>query len=228
MKVITVSILAVVLVLLLTSCDDRGGDKPTISMSANRTHLYSDNNNLNHATVAFVLDGSPAYAYDAKILVEYNSAKGIFVGTGSSEFVRTDNQGIASGTFQVYEGVSGIVTLKARLDRFRNVEEILNFVVYKLPQIDQFYATSTTIDSDGSTDIFVKLVCPDNQADNIKNQTILFTSNQGLLQFASVTTNNDGIAQNHFSGNGATGTAVITARLQINQSTSEALTITLQ
>ncbi len=232
MKYLTGLLIAVLIMALITACDDRGGDKPKIFLSADNTHLYSDggNCNLDYAIVSFVLEGSAGYINDAKILVEYNSDKALFAGTGSSLFVRTNNQGIANGTFQIKEGVSGVVNLTARMDRFREVKTEIGFIVYRLPEIESFTTQNdiTTLPPEGDVNIFVQLKCPDGQIDNIRNRNVLFSTNKGLLEKSVVVSNNDGIAQNLFSGGGGTGQAVITAKLELCNNVSQTLTITLE
>ena len=208
---------------MLVACEDRGGDKPRLALSVENDQLYGAgiNCNMNYTNITFILDGSKGYIQDAKILVEYDELKGTFVGTGSSEFVITDQDGIAEGQFLAKPHTFGVVALTARHSRFRDVKETATLYLYDIPEIE-ISAEQYEIHKDDSVDIVVQLT---DQADNVDNKTILFTTTSGLLAFNQVTTDDNGRAHNIFEANGQTGPAVIRAALQFCPNERREITI---
>jgi hypothetical protein len=220
-------LLTSVLLLALISCDDRGADKPRMEffMSTNTVYGNGAQCNLNYADVSFRLEGNPGFVNDVKILVEYDSDMGLFVGTGSSQFVITDNEGNATGRFVANENAVGVTTLKAKVERFPSVEETLIVYVYDVPEITHLIAETPEITPDGGTEI---LVIINDSANQVANKRINFTTNKGLLQYSHRMTDNDGRATNFFSANGETGTVVIKAALDLCPNENREVTITIE
>lgn len=229
MKISFFVFILVPLLFCMSSCDDRDGAKPDIDVVIENHILYSDGAscNLNYTDITFILDGSSGLISNAKILVEYDTEKGTFLGTGSSQHIITDKNGIAVGRFITKDGASGVVGFEAKMDRFKSVRMVQPIYIYKLPQITQFYSETNTVSANGSTTIYA--VLRDHTGNSpVPNTKIRFTTTRGLIDSEFVTTNEQGIAQNIFCGANQSGTAVITAALGICPNRYRNLTIVVE
>lgn len=212
--------------MFVTSCDEREGVKPTIEMLIANNQLYSDGAacNLNYTDITFILEGSPGFISGAKIMVEYDASKGLFIGSGSSQFIIADELGVAEGRFVSNLGTSGVISFTASMERFPSVREVKPISIYKLPDMD-LTADDMSIPPNGTTTVYARLT---DQLGNVANKAVNFSTSLGMLESSTATTDSEGIAEVLFFGNNQTGSAVITASLQICSNVSENITIILE
>jgi hypothetical protein len=216
----------ILLVLVLSACEDRDAQKPELTLSIVNNELYGDgqNCNLNYTDVLFTLEGTTDFIANVKILVEYDPSKGFFVGPGSN-YIYTDSNGAATGIFQVYESTLGVIPITAKLERFPSVKKTKVILAYDLPQIESFSADCVSMPCNESTYLSIQLT---DQAGNLAQQKIDFSTNLGFFEHDSVLTDANGYAENIFFGNQETGTAVISARLALCPDIVEYLMIILE
>ncbi len=221
---ITVPILLAILVssliisvITLTGCEERKGDQPEMTISFSRKNLYPNgvDCNLNYAEITFFLTGSPSFIQNEKILIDYSM--GTFVGAvsgGDANHVITNKDGIAKGIFRASENATGVVSFKARMNRFRDVEETTPLYLFELPSIELTTADNI-IAKNSALGITVKISDSANNIQNLSNQPITFSSNLGSFAENVVRTNENGIVDNTFYSHDQTGTSVIRAALDI-------------
>jgi hypothetical protein len=207
-------IIACLALLFLVGCDKREGDKPILTVIPGAQPLY---NVANHDTIniACQLAGSSSVLYaNQKINVIYDSAMGLFVGSGASNYLMTDTQGYAQGFFKVQNGYYGDIDIKLSPDHFPAQARTITIQAQDMPMITAFAATDSTLTTlDASTDISLSLT---SNSDNKKNQWIKFFSSVGTsVEYDSVLTDTLGIANNIFHRNQFTGNATISAYLKI-------------
>ncbi len=203
------------LFVLFVACDSRGDDDPTMDISAADSFVYNEAG-YNEVLFEIQLDGPSSKLYERKILVDYNDRFGNFIGTGSSEYMITDENGFADGRFAAYD-TTGVVNIKFTLEDWPSEHEDFDIEVLDMPKIDSLVATSDTLLADGnsSTSIQAYISC-DN--DYMNGHNVLFTSTAGNLQYESVATDEDGVAYNNFFAPNQVGTVTITAKLEIDPS----------
>lgn len=217
---------SIVMVIILVACEDRAGDEPRMVISVQNNELYGAgiDCNLNYTEITFILDGNPGFIRDAKILVDYDKLRGTFVGTGSPDYIVTNSDGIAVGTYLAKPTARGVTQFTAKMERFRSVEETVVLYLYDMPEIE-VTAEDMIISPDELTNIFVQLT---DKSDNVANKTIVFTTNRGLLAFETAVTDENGKAANVFDANGHSGSATIRATLQFCPNNFEELQITIR
>ena len=223
---IMIFVFSLLISLLITGCDDRGGEKPTLTVSFDRDKLYGAGAdcNINHSRVTFIMEGSPSFTKEAKLLVEYDKLRGVFVGTGSSDYIITQNDGTAIGTYMAYPNAYGSTAFTVIVDRFRDVKETVVINLYDIPEIE-LTADEYDIHHTESTKIYVKLT---DQADNTANIPIKFTTNSGLLVNETVYTDDSGKAENIFEANEQIGNATVRAALGFCHNEYKEIVITRQ
>lgn len=214
------------LLIALTSCDEREGVKPIMQIDVDNNHLYSDGIDceLNYTDIHFHLEGSPGFISEAKILVDYDRTKGLFVGTGSSQFIITDESGYAKGMFVAEEGELGYVTLEARMETFASVNETIIIALFDLPDISM-ESDSEIIPSEGTAQLQVVLT---DLSGNVTGQEINFTADTGTLEHNTVETDANGSAANTFFAGNETGPAIITATFAKCENVSDSVTIIIE
>lgn len=212
---------------LFTACDERKGIKPVMDIAIENIYLYNDGAacNLNHTQITFTLEGTTGFISEAKIFVDYDHSKGLFVGTGSSEFIITNENGVAVGTFVADESALGLTTFSAWMEVFPSVRQEKVIYILVLPAIEYFTAVQESLQVGSSTEIAVKLT---DLSDQVADMTIEFTATTGIFEFEEVQTDENGIAQNIYYAGEETGTAVITATLAICPNVTDSLTITIE
>ncbi len=181
-------LLLIVVMALLTACDDRDTDKPnmTVEVSAPEVDiqastyvLYNEGNDQNYADITIILEGDAASIDSMRINVEYDNSLGTFNPdgpyAGNAYFIRTTSQGIAGGTFSVKDSACGDVPVVFTIDVYRSVTQTIHFDVMDIPEIG-LTAAQDYIPADGETmtDIDIRLT---SETDNIGYQWIDIRSN---------------------------------------------------
>jgi len=199
------------MIIAITGCDERGGEKPRLTVNFERNKIYGEgvDCNINNSRVTFILEGNPSVIQDAKLLVEYDKLRGFFVGSGSSDYIVTENDGTAIGTYQAYPSAYGVTSFTVKVDRFREVKETVTIYLYDIPEIE-LTADEYTIPKNESTNIYVQLT---DKAENIANIPIYFSATDGLVGTGVVRTDDSGKAENVFAGDDKTGKATVRAAL---------------
>lgn len=214
-------LLIILLTTLFSGCDDRAAEKPKLTVSVDRTHLYANGAdcNLNFTNMTFVLTGPSDFTQNAKILVDYEPLRGTFVhgpDGGAANFVHTGKDGVAKGIFVASETTYGIASITATVDRFRDVKKTKVLYLYQLPFIS-ITLEDDIIEKNGSTIVAVKLTDPSENVANVADKSVSFSTSRGSFAYDTRNTNNNGIAQNVLNADGQTGTANITATFTICQ-----------
>lgn len=219
----------IIMLTLFTGCEERKGDQPEITVSFSRQNLYPDgvDCDLNFTEITFFLTGSPSFIQNEKIRVEYS--KGTFVGAlsgGDANHVVTNKDGIAKGVFRASENATGIVEFRARMGRFRDVEDITPLYLFEIPSIE-LDVVDNIIAKNSAVGITVEISDTANNIRNISDQRIEFSSNFGSFDNDAVRTDDNGRAANTFFPGDRTGTATIRAALGIckNQHKEKKITV---
>ena len=219
----------IIFLMLLTSCDERSGIRPEIEVNIVNDHLYSDggNCNLDSTVVNFQLTGSSGFISEVKIMVEYNKTTSLFVGTGSEDFIITDGDGFAQGTYKVTDTLAyGVDNFQASLERFPSVREEKLIHIDLLPDI-LIHVESESIQTEGSVTVLATLI---DQFDNVvSGQEINFSADKGsFLIDTPVETNEQGIAENTYVADSEPGTVEIEVSMDICSEVSNSITIIVE
>ncbi len=188
-------LLLVVLLALLTACDNRDTDAPEMTITVSTTELYNEGNGQNYADILIDLDGDNASTDSVRINIEYDSAQGTFNPDsdypGSASFIRTNSQGIAAATFTVKDSAFGDVPVTFTLDTYQSVNETIHFNVIDIPEIEITSAEDSLV-ADGATmmDVYVQLT---SNSENIEGLWIDFTSDL-ITSADSIQTDTEGRA----------------------------------
>ena len=227
MKNIIIPLCFVCLLFILTSCDERDGIKPVMEMLVDNNHLYGEGIDceINYTDITFNLEGTPSFISEAKIFVEYDESKGLFIGDESSQFVITNSQGTATGRFLAYENALGATTISASMEVFPSVRGEAVIYLLDLPVIDSFEAENAAISPNGETELFLQLV---DQSGYIADMTINYSTTAGTFESNSVQTDDNGFAQNTYYAGDDVTIALITASLDLCPNVNENLTITIR
>ncbi len=219
----------IILLVLLISCDEREGIRPEIEVNVVNDHLYSDggNCNLDNTVIDFQLAGSSGFISEVKIIVDYDKTTSLFVGTGSEDFIITDEEGFAQGLYTVTDTLAyGIDTFKASLERFPSVMEEKFIHLDLLPDI-QVQVELETI-SPGAT-VTVYAILSDQFGGVVSGKNILFTADKGSFNIdAPVETNEEGIAENIYTAENEEGVVEIEVSLEICSEVSSSTTIIVE
>ena len=172
-------LLLIVVMALLTACDDRDTDKPVMTVVPSTTDLYNEGNDQNYADIAIDLDGDATSIDSMRINVEYDSAYGTFNPdgpySGNAYFIRTNSLGNATATFSVKDSACGDVPVVFYLDVYQSVAQTIHFNVIDIPEIGLTPAQDyIPADGETMTDIDVQLT---SDSDNIGDQWIDIRSN---------------------------------------------------
>lgn len=223
-------IFSVLMSFFMIGCESRTGDKPDLIFTAHRTVLYNRGENINYANITVnLVDGTQSYMTNQRINIEYDHNIGFLAGDGNVNFITTNSEGIATGVFKIVkQDFVGEILVKARMNRFKDVSSNLIFQVRDIPQIEYFEADNYNLKEgiNSSTEIRVKLT---SESSFVENLQISFNTDLGNLTSSNVSTDNQGVARNtFFISGGVSGTANITARLDLFPSVSESIQIFIQ
>jgi hypothetical protein len=216
--------LLVLCTVVIVACDDRGEDTPTMEVTAADTFVYNELN-FNELDFEVHLDGPSSKISERKILVDFDDAYGDFFGDASSEYIRTNSNGVATGKFAAKDTI-GVVKFKFTLETWPSETEEISIKIVDLPRIDSVVATVDTLVAGGGTSTQLKAYISSLNAD-LWGYEILWEADYGslnvdenytTLQHNSSETDEDGIAYNNFISTDVASVTRIFARLQLNQS----------
>lgn len=204
-------LLFLVLNILIFGCDKRGMNKPEISVISDKTEVFNSQSDRT-VTLTFSLSGEKSYISNAKILVEYDSDLGTLIGTGSANYLFTDENGMAEALFQISSSAIGFVEITSRLDKFRTVEFTNKIIVHFKPTIATFIASPDTIEANGYATSVLKLQL--SNSDKLDNVKIIFSTTCGTLTNDSIFTDETGFVQISFVSTNYPAQAIIHAHLK--------------
>jgi hypothetical protein len=213
------------ILLVLFSCDKRGITKPEISVIADKTEIFNSQNDRT-ITLTFKLTGEKSYISNVKILLEYNSELGTFLGTGNAFYLYTDENGEAEAIFQISPSAIGIVDITSRLDAFKTVYCTNKIKIHIKPTIESFTALPDTIEANGMSMAVINLQL--SKSDKLDNIKILFNSTIGSLSSNSIYTDSSGYAQITFISVNYPSQAIVNAKLEKCPEVSSNLTIRME
>jgi hypothetical protein len=215
-----------IVLVFLSGCDKREAEKPILTVIYSSQPLY---NVANHDTISIYcqMSGSDVSIANQKINVIYNDDMGLFVGSGASNYLITDEQGYASGFFKVEDNFYGDILIKFSPDHFPSQAKSIVLPAQDMPRIHTITASDTTLTSLNTTsDITVTIT---SHSDNIKDRWIHFYSSTGTtMENNSVKTDSLGVVHNVFHRNSFSGDALISSFLEIYPENIHYLTVHCQ
>jgi len=203
-------LIAVVLLVLLTGCDKRNSDKPSMTVTLGDTLVYNESN-YNTIDIYVQLRGDQLKIQNQLVRFDYDPDAGLLVGSGSSLYIRTDANGFGHGEFVVADSLIGTVSLVAYMDTYPSVRRTLHIKVYDIPEIYSLIATPDSIATGSSTaSIEVRLR---SSSANAANQWVRFDTIAGDISPDSVQTNAQGKATVVYTKPSTKTNVMITATL---------------
>lgn len=211
---------------ILAACDNRNGEKTELMVIPLSQTLY---NVANHDTVSIIcqLTGSESQISNQIIDVVYDEENGLFIGSGSDNYLITDEEGYAKGLFKVDDGYYGEITMQFTPEHYNSEAKTITLHVLDMPKITVFTAEDSTLTAEDPayTNIAVQITSHSN---NIANQTVRFALIHGVLESVNLQTDSSGIATNVFHRNSYTGDVVISAYLDMYPEDVHNLTVHCQ
>jgi hypothetical protein len=206
-------IMICLVLVFLTACDNREGEKPILTVITSTQQLY---NVANHDTVNIIcqMSGSNSLIANQLINVIYNPEQGLFVGSGSDNYLLTNEEGYAQGFFKVEDGYYGDITMKFSPEHFPERAKTIVLHVQDMPQIHIFSLSDSTLTyGEFTSDITLTLT---SRSQNISDQWIHFSTTTGTTVDSLVArTNSLGTVHNVFHRNSYIGSAIISAYMEI-------------
>lgn len=171
--------------LLLAGCDDRGSENPKMTVTAEAEYgdFVFNKSGFNEMTFYFQLDGPASKIFERKISVDIVNDMGNFIGTGSSEYVITDDNGYAEGRFIARDGF-GSAQIEFVLDNWPSENQTYAIPVYDFPSIDSLVAGTETLLPNGidSTSLTAYLSSENIDFDAISIKVLFETSDGTITQ----------------------------------------------
>jgi len=222
-------LIVVMATLLFVGCDDRGTENPKMYVTAESEYgnFVYNKVGFNEMTFHFQLDGPNSKLIERKINVNNSNDMGSFIGTGSSLFVITDENGYAEGRFFARDGY-GIANLEFVLDDWQSENVTFSIPIFDFPAIDSLVATTYTLDADGisSTGISAYISSENIDFGNSDNQIkILFEAAQGELTQTISTVDVLGIASSNFIAPNQPANVKVKAKLDLYPAIYKSITI---
>lgn len=127
--------------LLLAGCDNRGTENPKMKVTAEGEYgdFVFNKTGFNEMTFHFQLDGPHSKIIDRKINVEILNNMGHFIGSGSSMYILTDDNGYATGRFFARDGY-GTAQVEFVLDNWPSEKSTFAIPIFDFPKIDSLVA----------------------------------------------------------------------------------------
>ena len=140
------SLLVLLSILLLAGCDDRGSENPKMRVWAEAEYgnFVFNKSGFNEMTFYFQLDGPLSKIIERKITVEIVNNMGNFIGTGTSQYLITDDNGYAEGRFIARDGY-GSAQIQFILDNWPAEKETFEVPIFDFPKIDSLVAGTESL-----------------------------------------------------------------------------------
>jgi hypothetical protein len=219
-------IMSCIVLVFLTACDKREGEKPILVVIPGPATLY---NVANHDTIniAVQMTGSNSLISNQAIDVIYDTGTGLFVGSGANNLLVTNEQGYAQGFFKVEDGFYGNITMKFSPNHFPAQAKTIILPALDMPKITILTAADTMLTTvDAITLITVGLT---SHSSNFSDQTIRYSTTVGTdMENLTSTTDALGVATNNFHRNSFTGNAIISVHSDVYPEDIHYLTVHCQ
>lgn len=176
-------LLITVSMLLLVGCDDRGTENPKMEVSAEAEYgdFVFNKSGFNEMSFNFQLDGPHSKISGRKINVEIVNNMGHFIGSGSSLYLLTDENGFVTGRYFARDGY-GAAQVEFVLDNWPTEKATFAIPVFDFPKIDSLVAGTYTLLPDGlaSTSITAHISSANINFYDL-DVTVLFEASDGTI-----------------------------------------------
>lgn len=226
-------LLAILSLLLLTACDDRGSENPKMYVSipdseAGFVYNHPDHNEI---LIHVQLDGPLSKIIERRVDVTINNQMGNFIGTGSSQSLLTDETGFAEGRFIARDGY-GIANVDFVLETWPSEKTTLNIPIYDFPRIDSLVVGTDLLNADGySSTSLTAYVSSENIDFTDMEVKVVFSAlnaEDGYIIQPVVAVDVEGIASSNFKAPTQSAFVTIRAELEIDSDIYKSENITCQ
>lgn len=206
------------ILMVANSCDSRSSDNPSISVVIYADTLYTHPQH-SQTQIQITLTGAYQSLYSNKIIeIEYDSdIANVLTNSGDASFFRTNENGFASGS--IIARNQGNLNIMFKVKNHSSVKSTKQLKVLK-PFVFSIRALPQTIPADFETrstiDVLIK--------PGLNNETVLFSTDYGVLSADSTSTFDEGIART-FLKSAAVGMANVSASLKSNPSQSKSIKV---
>lgn len=215
-------------ILFLAGCDDRGTENPKMEVWAETEHggdFVYNKSNYEVMTFNFQLDGPLSKIIERKINVEIINDMGGFIGTGSSLYVITDDNGFASGRYYA-QGGYGSAQIQFVLKDWPSEKETFDIPVLDFPKIDSLVAGTYTLLPDGiaSTSITASVSSANIDFSDV-DIMVIFEASDGTLTQSVTSVDISGVATTNLIAPDHQAYISVTAKLAMNPELTKSINI---